>query len=389
MKKTGLTVLSVLLVLSLLTVSVFAAGSTAEKQGLCAWLQNADNTGFDYSETSFADGTVDWSAFALARSFADVPKEYPAYINAVVENTFAGLYPSDIARITLSATACGLDPRSVGGHDLLAALSSVDYTKQTYLSSLIFPLIAMNFRSDFGFSDEVKADIVKTILAAQLSDGGFPYSTEDSGYGVTSDTDTTSMAVQALAPYYKTDDAVRAAVDKALDYLLTQQFDDGSFGYTAWGSKSGESTAQVILALCALGLDPTDARFVKNGKTPVDALKTYIGENGGAWYLDYQSGKPVENALSTYQVLMGLEAYDRFVSGAPAIYTYDEKPQAPETTEPTTTPETTAPQTTEPATENKENVEIPKTGAATVPVGAAVLLLGAAATVLFVKKDER
>lgn len=52
MKKTGLTVLSVLLVLSLLTVSVFAAGSTAEKQGLCAWLQNADNTGFDYSETS-------------------------------------------------------------------------------------------------------------------------------------------------------------------------------------------------------------------------------------------------------------------------------------------------------------------------------------------------
>lgn len=67
------------------------------------------------------------------------------------------------------------------------------------------------------------------------------------------------MAVQALAPYYKTDDAVRAAVDKALDYLLTQQFDDGSFGYTAWGSKSGESTAQVILALCALGIDPTDA----------------------------------------------------------------------------------------------------------------------------------
>ena len=170
---------------------------------------------------------------------------------------------------------------------------------------------------------------------------------------------------------------------------MTQQFDDGSFGYTAWGSKSGESTAQVILALCALGIDPTDARFVKNGKTPVDALKTYISENGGAWYLDYQSGKPVENALSTYQVLMGLEAYDRFVSGAPSIYTYDEKPQAPETTKPTTTPETTAPQTTEPATENKENVEIPKTGAVTVPVGAAVLLLGAAATVLFVKKDER
>ena len=110
--------------------------------------------------------------------------------------------------------------QSIGLHlHWRAALSSVDYTKQTYLSSLVFPLIAMNFRSDFGFSDEVKADIVKTILASQLSDGGFPYSTEDSGYGVTSDTDTTSMAVQALAPYYKTDDAVRAAVDKALDHL--------------------------------------------------------------------------------------------------------------------------------------------------------------------------
>lgn len=392
MKKTGLTILSVLLVLSLLTVSAFAAENNSvasEKQGLCAWLQNDDNTGFDYSETSFADGTVDWSAFALARSFAEVPEEYPAYVNAVVKNTFSGLYPSDLARFTLSATACGLDPRSVGGHDLLAALSSVDYSAQTYLSSLIFPLIAMNFRSDFGFSEEVKADVVKAILAAQLTDGGFPYSSEDSGYGITADTDTTSMAIQALAPYYKTDDAVRAAVDKALGYLLTQQFDDGSFGYTAWSSPSGESTAQAIIALCALGIDPTDARFVKNGKTPVDALKTYIGENGGAWYLDYQSGKPVENPLSTYQVLMGLEAYDRFVSGEPSVYTYDEKPQTPETTEPTTTPEITAPQTTEPATENKENVEIPKTGAATVPVGAAVLLLGSAATVLFVKKDER
>ena len=61
----------------------------------------------------------------------------------------------------------------------------------------------------------------------------------------------TAMAIQALAPYYKTNETVKAAVDKALEALSALQRSDGGFG--SWGTVNSESCAQVIVALTALG----------------------------------------------------------------------------------------------------------------------------------------
>ena len=83
------------------------------------------------------------------------------------------------------------------------------------------------------------------------------------------------MAVQALAPYYNSEkeysyrnlnsDAasakkVREAVDEALDCLSEAQLPDGDF--KSWGTENSESCSQVIIALCALGIDLfNDDRF--------------------------------------------------------------------------------------------------------------------------------
>ena len=374
MKKMISILLSVLLVCALLTTTVFAAPADPQ-QTLTAWLQNADNTQFDYTDTSYPDSLVDWTAFTLVQSGAASDAAYADYIDEVVKNSFDSLYPSDLARIVLSTTACGLDARVIGGHDLLTALGAVDYTSQVYLSSLAFPLLAMDFSTSFDFPDSTKQSIINTLLAAQQADGGFPYCSVDEGWGISSDCDTTAMAVQALAPYYETDETVREAVDKALVYLKAQQFDTGAFGRPVFGTQSGESTAQVILALCALGLDPTAEEYCKNGVSPVAALESFISENGGG--LNYAN---TEDPLTTYQLLQAYEAYARFQNGEPTLFTYTARASEP-TTEPAT-------DTTAPGTESEppaETAEIPNTGAA-VPATAVLAVLAAAAVLTMQKK---
>lgn len=378
LKKLTATLSALLLIFALCAQTAFAADVKSTKDKTAAWLQNPENTQFDYTETAFADSLIDWTVFTLARDFRDIPKEYPAYIGAAVQNSFDTLYPSDLARIVLSVTACGLDAKNIGGHDLLEALAGVDYSAQIFLSSLTFPLLAMDFKADFSFDDATRAEIVEMILACQQPDGGWSYCSEDLyGYGIYTDPDSTAMALQALAPYAE-NEAVSAAADRAFAYLQAQQGETGAL--LSFGAPSGESTAQVILALCAWGKNPETADFTVNGNTLVDGLCAFVTENGGA--LNYAD---VEDPLTTYQVMQALEAVERFGNGKATVFTYDERPTedisdipdipVPETTASTHSDEPTA-------------VSIPKTGGTPFAGGAVLLTCGAAAVLLTRKKDE-
>lgn len=375
LKKITATLVAFMLIIALCAQTVFAADVTAVKDKTVAWLQNPENTQFDYSETAFADSLIDWTVFTLARDFREIPTEYPAYIGAAVQNSFDSLFPSDLARITLSVTACGLDAKNIGGHNLLEALGTVNYGEQIYLSSLVFPLIAMDFKADFVFADATRETIVQTVLDAQQPDGGWSYCSEDLyGYGIYSDPDSTAMALQALAPYAQ-NTAVSAAAERAFAYLKAQQGDTGAL--LSFGAPSGESTAQVILALCAWGKNPEIADFTVNGNTLVDGLCAFVTENGGA--LNYANA---EDPLTTYQVMQALEAVERFNNGKATVFTYDEKPA--EVISNTTVPETTVPT----QSDEQPDVSIPKTGGTPYIGSVVVLICGAAVVLLTRKKDE-
>lgn len=371
LKKLSTLILSVLLVVALCAQTAFAADITANRDKTARWLQNAENTEFDYTETAYPDSLIDWTVFALARDFRDVPAEYKAYIHEAVKNSFEMLYPSDLARIILSTTACGLDAKNIGGHNLLAALGAVDYTSQIYLSSLAFPLLAMDFKADFAFSAEKRTEIVETILACQQPDGGWSYCSEDLyGYGIFSEPDSTAMALQALAPYQE-NAAVSEAAERAFVYLQSQQSETGAM--LSFGAPSGESTAQTVLALCAWGENPESARFTVGDKTLLDGLCDFITENGGA--LNYAN---VEDPLTTYQVLLGLTAADRFNANRNTVFNYDEKPA-----------DTPNEETTEaPANGEQPEVEIPKTGGKPQSACAPAVLCAMATAVLVIRKHD-
>ena len=126
------------------------------------------------------------------------------------------------------------------------------------------------------------------------------------------------MVLQALAPY-RTQANVSAAIDRALNVLSGMQKDDGSFD--AWGASSSESISQVLVALCALGIDPAkDSRFVRaNGAWLVSALMSFRVQTETG--LAFGHTNRTANYMATEQAGYALAAYERFLAGQPALYT--------------------------------------------------------------------
>ena len=257
----------------------------------------------------------EWMVIGLARSGRSVPA---GYYDNVVEYVKAKadanerLHPAkvtDNARVIMALTAIGKDVTNVGGHNLLKGLDNMAYVQTQGINGPIWALIALDSHNYPTMGDVTREKLIQVILDAQLTDGGWDLSAENA------DTDMTAMAIQALAPYYKTNETVKAAVDKALEALSALQRGDGGFG--SWGTVNSESCDQVIVALTALGIDPiADSRFVKNGNTVLDALAGFYVTGGG--FRHTAGGE--RNGMATEQGYYALAAYYRFVNAQTRLY---------------------------------------------------------------------
>ena len=300
----------------------------------------------------------EWMALGLARSGRTVPD---GYYDAVVEYVQAHadanerLHRSkstDNSRLILALTAIGKDVTNVGGHDLLKGLDNMAYIQKQGINGPIFALIALDSHNYPASGDVTREKLVQVILDSALENGGWALS------GTAADVDMTAMAIQALAPYYADNAAVKAAVDKALDVISNAQLPTG--GFASWGSENSESCAQVIVALTALGIDPaTDSRFVKDGLTVLDALAGFFVDGGG--FRHVANGD--RDGMATEQGYYALAAYARFVSNFTRLYDMsdveikkDSEPTVP--TEPSKPTEPTIPGTVTPATGDSENVTL-------------------------------
>ena len=257
----------------------------------------------------------EWMVIGLARSGRTVPAGYYDNVvkfvreNADKNERLDRNKVTDNARVILALTAIGKDVTNVGGHNLLKGLDNMAYVQTQGINGPIFTLIALDSHNYPTMGDVTREKLIQVILDAQLPDGGWTLSGNDA------DPDMTAMAIQSLAPYYKTNETVKAAVDKALEALSALQRNDGGFG--SWGTVNSESCAQVIVALTALGIDPTaDSRFVKNGLTVLDALAGFYVNGGG--FRHTAGGE--RNGMATEQGYYALAAYYRFVNAQTRLY---------------------------------------------------------------------
>lgn len=268
-----------------------------------------------------AAGTYsDWSILQLARSGNLTDAMRQDYLASLAEKLRAcgGVldksYYTQYSRTILALTACGENARDFAGYDLTAPLANYDQTVWQGVNGAAFALIAMDSVS-YGFAasgTSSRARLVAYLLAQELPGGGWDYS------GKAADPDQTAMVLQALAPY-RTQANVSAAIDRALNVLSGMQKDDGSFD--AWGASSSESISQVLVALCALGIDPAkDSRFVRaNGAWLVSALMSFRVQTETG--LAFGHTNRTANYMATEQAGYALAAYERFLAGQPALYT--------------------------------------------------------------------
>ena len=214
------------------------------------------------------------------------------------------------SRVILALTAMGKDVTNVDGYNLLSGLNSMEYVRRQGINGPIWALMALdsgNYPAPAG--DVTREALIQVILDAQLADGGWALS------GTVSDPDMTGMALQALAPYCQTNKNVKKAAEEAVNTLSVMQAADGSFA--SIDGTSSESVAQVIAALSALEIDAdTDARFIKNGISVLDALCTFFVEGGGFKHTP-DGGL---DGMATEQSYYALAAYFRMLEGKSSLF---------------------------------------------------------------------
>ena len=272
----------------------------------------------------------EWLVLGLSRSGQTVTGA-EAYYNGVVSylngemddtNGHIGSEPvSTNARIALALLAMGKDPTNVGGHNLLTAMNSMSFVKRQGLSGPVYTLIALDSHAYTPSGDVTREGLIAAIVNSQGADGGWRSVTIAS-----ESVDTTAMVVQALAPYYSSNSTARNAVDKALGWLAEHQNADATFSYKdTYGTydfgtnTSSESCAQVIVALCALGINPTtDEQFTKSGVTVLDALCRFAVEGGNGF--KHTTDETEINAMATEQAYYALAAYDRLLREQTSLY---------------------------------------------------------------------
>lgn len=253
--------------------------------------------------------------FGSDKTITDADAYYQSVVKFVNENINdkGQLHRAKVtenARIILALTALGYDVTNVGGHNLLLGLTDMSFVTKQGINGPIWTLIALDSHNyEIPSGDVTREKLIEAILDAQLADGGWTL------MGESADVDMTAMALQALAPYYDSNTEVKRAVDEALMLLSNVQHSDGGFGSV--DGANAESSAQVIIALTSLGIDPnTDARFVKNGRSVLDALCDYYVENGGFKHI--MSGEA--DGMATEQSYLALVAYNRLLNGNAKIY---------------------------------------------------------------------
>ena len=287
-----------------ITITV-TKGSTADID-VKAKAEEGINSAVTYiTEKHSTDGYAygdEWLIYALLRNgveiSSDVQDAYYQSAAAEVKKWNADQKPTDIERVALAFTAMGKDITDVDGTDLVSMICNSEKLSDGS-NELIYALMALD-ASNAAIPADAKWSrntIIEAMLGFQNENGGFGLTGKDS-----TSVDMTAMALQALAPYQERTE-VKEAIDRAVSCLKEEMRDD--FGYG-----TSESTAQVLLALSCLGIDPTSAEvgFGTPNFNMITNLMKYRQNDGGFSHL---SNLTKSQEMSTVQVLQALDAYKK------------------------------------------------------------------------------
>ena len=282
------------------------------------------------SNPSLGSTYGEWAVLAEARGNVSASVWYDKYLsniaksvasmNGKLDPTSTQTKHTEYSRVILALTALGEDATKFTGsngtvYNLVEPLfeknGSTYRVSEQGNNGTAFALIALDSGNyyDNATGTTARNAWIKSLCDAQINNGAWGIDADFPGSNV----DMTAMVVQALAPYCSTNATVKAAVDKAVEWLSAEYQKTGDYG-------SSESAAQVIVALSALGIDAkTDSRFQHNGISVLSNFLSYADPNSKGFLHDKQPNSTV-NQMASEQAAYTLVAYDRYVNGSKRLY---------------------------------------------------------------------
>lgn len=326
--------MAVLLCMMLFMSTAFAAEETLETKitetgKALSEIGGSRNVLSDPVNFPAGNSMTDWAVIALALSgiegnyakYAEELKEY-AQQSYGEQGCIDDRKATEYHRMILTALALGEDPSAFGKdpdgqnidllNDGIFNFVGGDLGQQG-LNGFCYGLIALDASgADAPENAEfTKEAMIAGILSAQEADGGFGL------IAGSSDADITAMAIQALAPYREEyPEEIQAAVN-----CLAGMMND-SCGFSADGNDSAESIAQVIIALCSLGIDPReDMRFVRGRTDLMSSLDRFRNDDGTYRHM---TDSTENDCYATAQSLLALIAVKKLQEDQTRLYCFDD-----------------------------------------------------------------
>lgn len=180
---------------------------------------------------------------------------------------------TDYERMILAIVASGENPRDFGGIDFVDDLLSFYDGTQIGGASLLnddsWGILAL---VSTGAGPEIVQKTKQFLINNRNADGGWGL-----GVGLESDADNTAAVVSALIAAGELTGS--QIIISALDFLKTQQEDNGGFVSVDGGANAG-STTWAISAIVAAGQSPLAPDWTRNGNNPVSFLLSLQSASG-------------------------------------------------------------------------------------------------------------
>lgn len=337
---------AIILATSVAAVSSAVTAGAADKDDISKELYST--SAYLMEQNSSADYTNDYILGAVVSgtvdtSFCESYKENVA--DALIENggklmytdyytgeeTESLMYES-VAAIVLNEM--GYDTADIGGYDFAEIISNYDLS---LVSNPYHLCEALKVARIINAGEETEQKILDALMSYYKEDeensslGGMDY------WGIS--TDNNGAFIEAISPYADTNEQVRTAVEKSINFIKSMKRADGYDSSVAYASEYGnpDSTAYALRAFTACGDN-------ESASEAYEFLLKFKSENVTGAYLYFGE----ENLYAAKDAQAALLAYYEYVSGL------EERADSTDETEPDST-ETTTDTATEENPEQNEN----------------------------------
>lgn len=252
--------------------------------------------------SSAGTSPAEWYTIALLKY--DGSADLSPYISALEKriSESAGFSPTDSLRIALAMTAAK-------GKNAFAEKILKNAGGYSGVIAAAYSLILLDCAA---YPNELcsRSAVIEKLLSYEIKSGGFAFS------GSRGDPDVSAMVLTALSPYKNNPD-VSPCFERTLNFLSSIQ--NGSGGFSSFGTENCESSSQVLIALSSSGIDAArDVRFLKGGRSVCDAIMSYRRSDGG--FAHISDGNSDNTA--TVQALLALLSYNALINGEGSIYRF-------------------------------------------------------------------